>query len=1346
MLVSNGIDHPFALCRQTRRRISSATNAPLSYALSARSSPILEFLFFHKAIRAELELLRQDALAMERGCEKDLLVLWNRFQFLRIVYIQHSNAEDEIIFPALDSHVKNVAWTYSLEHKEENDLFDKMSELLNRALKDKENTSIELRRELICCVEAIQTTLCQHMSKEEEQIFPLLMEHFSIEDQATIVWQFLCSIPVNLMEQFLPWLASSLSPDDRQEMMSCLHKIVPKEELLRQVIFSWLNGGRFSAPLEGSVRETSDEVTPCTRDLHPCVLIAEAKPIEGLAMLQVDEVSSKSQGQCEDLSFYTPCDDSHELAESVNGGATSCSDLPINELLHWHEAIRKELKEFADEAKRIQLSACDLPSNLLSFSKRLQFLAEVCIFHSAAEDKVLFPAVGRKTKHGLSYISEHELEEQQFDDVRRLLQGICDSGAGGLTASEIYDKLCNHTNLIVDTVQQHLLDEEMKVLPLAREHCSIEEQRVLLYQSLRVMPLKLLERVLPWLVGILSEEEAKSMLQNMRLAAPVSDTALVTLFCGWACKGHTQNVLESTKFRCISPNSKDGCPIKMMNSMETSCYCELASFDLPSEEVDACVTIPEERACKRLKNSGTKQGEDLSNIEAIQSNCSNQPCCVPGLGVSSSSLGFGAGSTARSLQGPPSSGYLGSGLFGWGNAVGSSGSGVDPKPIDTIFQFHKAIRKDLEHLDAESAKLVDCSDEFLRQFTGRFRLLWGLYRAHSNAEDEIVFPALESKEALHNVSLSYTIDHKQEEKLFNDISSVLAELSQLQGRIQGQDPTRASEGQGHLENSGATSLKVKDNFCQKHELATKLQGMCKTIHISLDQHVSREELELWPLFDAHFTVEEQDKIIGQIIGTTGAEVLQTMLPWVTTALTEDEQNSMMDSWRQATRNTMFDEWLRAWWKGSPAVSICSSASKIQDLPGSGTPEYLKVVADYLSKGVSVNDNLEKEKVNSSGSSDVDSADGKGLVCHASFSQGGKFKELEEEGVCDSKVTTREITSMEGSHIQSQVEDGTGKFKPGWQNIFRMNQKELESAIRKVSSDTSLDPRQKAYLMQNLLTSRWIVAQQQVHTLSGRGSSNEVDIPGRCPSYHDSDKGIYGCEHYKRNCKVQAACCGLLFTCRFCHDKVSDHSMDRQATKEMMCMKCLEVQPVGKFCATPSCNRFSMARYYCNICKLFDDDIRDIYHCPSCNLCRVGKGLGVDYFHCMTCNACMSMSLKVHKCREKGLESNCPICHDFLFTSKAPVKALSCGHFMHSACFQAYTCCHYTCPICSKSLGDMAVYFGMLDALLASEQLPEEYRDRWQDVLCHDCQQKGRAPFHWLYHKCRICGSYNTRAI
>ncbi len=38
---------------------------------------------------------------------------------------------------------------------------------------------------------------------------------------------------------------------------------------------------------------------------------------------------------------------------------------------------------------------------------------------------------------------------------------------------------------------------------------------------------------------------------------------------------------------------------------------------------------------------------------------------------------------------------------------------------------------------------------------------------------------------------------------------------------------------------------------------------------------------MWPLFAEHFTEQEQEHLVGQIVGRTGAEVLQAMLPWVT---------------------------------------------------------------------------------------------------------------------------------------------------------------------------------------------------------------------------------------------------------------------------------------------------------------------------------------------------------------------------------------------------------------------------------------------------------------------------------
>lgn len=71
-----------------------------------------------------------------------------------------------MIFPALDKRVKNVAQTYSLEHKGESDLFDHLFELLNSSVDNDET----FRRELASCTGALQTSLSQHMAKEQQQV------------------------------------------------------------------------------------------------------------------------------------------------------------------------------------------------------------------------------------------------------------------------------------------------------------------------------------------------------------------------------------------------------------------------------------------------------------------------------------------------------------------------------------------------------------------------------------------------------------------------------------------------------------------------------------------------------------------------------------------------------------------------------------------------------------------------------------------------------------------------------------------------------------------------------------------------------------------------------------------------------------------------------------------------------------------------------------------------------------------------------------------------------------------------------------------------------------------------
>ena len=596
-------------------------------------------------------------------------------------------------------------------------------------------------------------------------------------------------------------------------------------------------------------------------------------------------------------------------------------------------------------------------------------------------------------------------------------------------------------------------------------------------------------------------------------------------------------------------------------------------------------------------------------------------------------------------------------------------------PIDHIFQFHNALRLELRRLEHDILAISSTGthqedSRLVRMIDGRFVFLRGVYEAHSMSEDDIVFPALEAKSALSNVSHSYTLDHKQEAELMKNVVDLIAEM-------------RAT----------VSNEKGKRGF--REGLVNDIQQACVAMRVSMETHVAKEEAELWPLFEKHFSFEEQEKIVGQIIGRTGAEVLRSMLIWVRDALNEDEREGMISSMRHATQNTHFAQWMNTWY--------------------SGKCEEIETGDDWVKA--------------ESGKSDVKPA---------------------------AETEKRVDTAQDGMRqVHAYLRDRAGDvdketFKPGWEDIFRMNQIQLEEAVRTVNRDDTLAPTKKAYLIQNLMASRWIVGNQlqaqcdKTTTLSSVEGEKTASA-AMCPPV-TTEFNANGCKHYTRRCRIIAPCCGQTFACRFCHDDASDHTVNRTAISEMVCNVCDTRQPVSNECT--KCGA-EMASYYCNVCHLFDGSGNAIYHCPFCNVCRRGKGLGIDFFHCMKCNACVSLQHGKHECSERGMDSECPVCKEFLADSETPVKELPCGHLMHAGCFATYTRHYYTCPLCRKSLGDFSMYFRMLDAILADENddsVPDALRGKTQKVSCNDCGKESDAKFHFVYHACAHCRSYNTSVL
>jgi hypothetical protein len=117
---------------------------------------------------------------------------------------------------------------------------------------------------------------------------------------------------------------------------------------------------------------------------------------------------------------------------------------------------------------------------------------------------------------------------------------------------------------------------------------------------------------------------------------------------------------------------------------------------------------------------------------------------------------------------------------------------------------------------------------------------------------------------------------------------------------------------------------------------------------------------------------------------------------------------------------------------------------------------------------------------------------------------------------------------------------------------------------------------------------------------------------------EAPEPVLGCKHYQRNVKIQCFDCKTWHSCRHCHDAaVPSHHLNRRATQNMLCMQCWTPQAAGQYCK--NCNERG-AWYYCDICKLWDDDgTKRIYHCSDCGICRRGEGLGKDFVHCKVSN-------------------------------------------------------------------------------------------------------------------------------
>jgi iron-sulfur cluster repair protein YtfE (RIC family) len=716
-----------------------------------------------------------------------------------------------------------------------------------------------------------------------------------------------------------------------------------------------------------------------------------------------------------------------------------------------------------------------------------------------------------------------------------------------------------------------------------------------------------------------------------------------------------------------------------------------------------------------------------------------------------------------------------------------------------IIHLHDCLRGALKALETDVTKLSHSilhhesqkiTKDLERRVAGRFKVIWSVFRAHSAAEDEFIWPALKTKtgkylgspkcckekemnpgEALvqgqngHEVekgykapaSLSstndqnskniclfssdqacsdqpsvieqeeYEEDHADEERMFKSMDELLRKLRESMG-----DSSESKRESGSI-----------------YEIAKGIQKLTSSLMQHLMVHLEKEETQCMPLVVKYLNKEEINDLVGRIMGKRSSETIANIMSMAIENLEEKEHREMVRYMKQAMVGTFFEKWL--------AMSgwMTEAENSEQD----------KKIAAETTKHI-IEDSTD----------DVDEESPSRKKLKTGEVQACVNVNPLHEGITSKNELERLIRAIVNNPALSPVQKNTtiqGLRDSVWKSNLRNQFPLFGNASSSTTSGSSTGSNQlnvtlgkrdappSAYYRKEtngevkLIWSRETEKSSQFMPLT-------LDVPlfsalELAPTYHDGAHGVaLGCPHYARSCKLRHPKSGRLYTCRLCCDQVREHPLkdhdaplDRYSVTEVFCMRCGTLQPSNERCINMNCesNGAPFARYYCKICNLYDDGPkRDIFHCPFCNTCKIGKGLGIDFRHCMRCNACVSLADDVHHCIPQRLQACCPICHETMFESTEPLKGLKCGHVMHLSCFNMYIRGgSYTCPLCKKSVEDMKEYFSLLDAAVRMQPMPTAYQSTVSNIYCQDCNQTSKVPYHFVGCKC-TCGSYNTREL
>lgn len=361
----------------------------------------------------------------------------------------------------------------------------------------------------------------------------------------------------------------------------------------------------------------------------------------------------------------------------------------------------------------------------------------------------------------------------------------------------------------------------------------------------------------------------------------------------------------------------------------------------------------------------------------------------------------------------------------------------------------------------------DCVD-LERRVAGRFKVIWSVFRAHSSAEDEFIWPALRSK--MYNstkatqppdaivrppnakiakngapvstcgcgavttglVQEEYEEDHADEERMFSEMNDL---LRRLRGIIHSNDVAHTIITPNHPSEDDA------------NEVARKISERTRVLSDHLMRHLEKEETQCMPLVLKHLSKSEIHDLVGNIMGKRSADTIAQIMTMAVQSLSENERQEMILYMKQSMQNTFFDRWLKASGWGTASCNVAQSTR---------VPEQERKCT-ALPTLASTDQNNETLKDKRTAKEEQQASVAK------------KARTL-SSGSLHSNAQQNRISS--GDSIVAPTRKDSNSSSPRIRPIQITSQAELEKLIRAIATNPALTPQQKNSTIQSLRDSVW----------------------------------------------------------------------------------------------------------------------------------------------------------------------------------------------------------------------------------------------------------------------------------